>query len=109
MDEKSRRRIAFIAAAKEGLAGNSIYSYDTGKFVFLDNNGSGSYYDHDSNTFFEDEYDFDSGNFWEVNGTSGKYDGYHFGFSQFFECSVNGKSIELYDFGSGSFHNYELS
>lgn len=109
MDEKARRRIAFIVANKAGLTGDSLYSFDAEKFTSMEKSGSTSYYDFESGTFFEDDYDFDSGAFWEVNQKNNSFDGYHFGFGDFFECVVNNSEIEFYDFGTGRFHNFQLS
>ena len=108
MNEAIRRAIAYQAASKiRGRGGNSIYSFEAGRYTFMSRN-----YDYDEAAFISPQangfYHYGSSAQVQLTVRGKQFNGYDYGSGAHFQGTVNGNSVQVYDYGEGRFFIYSV-
>lgn len=120
MKDETRAGIAYVALRlATGSLKNDIYDYSVGRYITI----GGEITPNNVNV-----YDYSVGCHIIGNGSSGKFDLYHYGNKNFvelkkegnkfsgydydvnnhFECTVSGNSVSVYDYDKGSYFDYSF-
>jgi len=107
MDEKTRRRLAFLAACKSGLAPTSVYSFETGRHTNMEATPQGMI-DHGTGTRFTELEDLGRKSDWRFQLSGNAFKGYDYASRHYFSGVITGRSIQLYDHGEERYFDYSV-
>ena len=107
MDDTTRRRLAFLAACKSGLAPTSVYSFETGRHTNMEA-GPAFMIDHGTATRFTDSYDEGRKANWTFALNGGEFSGYDYGSGDHYDGKISDRSIQIYDHGEGRYFDYSV-
>ena len=107
MDDKTRRRLAFLAACKAGLVPTSVYSFETGRHTNMEA-GAKAMIDHGTGTRFTDKYDEGRKAWWQLELTGNEFSGYDHGAGHHFSGTISGRSVQIYDHGLERYFDYSV-
>ena len=107
MDDRTRRRLAFIVAVKAGLKPTSVYSFEADRHTNMEDKGTWMI-DHAARVRFSDAYDYGRKAHWQVELTGAEFTGYDHGFGHHFTGKITGRSIQIYDHGAGRYFDFSV-
>ena len=108
MDDKTRRRLAFLVACKAGLAPTSVYSFETGRHTNMEAGAQGMMIDHGSGTRFDHSFDYARDADWRLKLAGSEFTGFDHGFGHHFAGVITGRSVQIYDYGEGRYFDYSV-
>ncbi|MGE0530405.1 MAG: hypothetical protein AB7G40_07320 [Hyphomonadaceae bacterium] len=108
MKEEIRRAVVQSAAARiSGKSPTSVFSYDQGKYSFVNDTydyDAGSHISQSSNGF----YQYNLGAHVTLSVSGKNFTGYDYESGSHFSGSVNGGSVSIYDYNEGRYFSYSV-
>lgn len=107
MDDRARRRLAFLVAVKAGLKPTSVYSFATKRHTNMEAR-DGFMVDHSARVRFTEEYDYGRKAHWQVTLEGEEFSGFDHGSGHHFSGRIAGRNIQVYDHGMERYFDYSV-